>query len=133
MEPRISMLTVGVTDLEASTQFYGNGLGLPEYESDGDVAFFETAGAWLALYPRTALAEDATVSADGGGFRGLTIAHNVESKRDVDTVLEEAAEAGATIVKPARGTDWGGYSGYFADPDDFLWEVAWNPHMDLNW
>ncbi|APX96847.1 VOC family protein [Natronorubrum daqingense] len=131
MEPRISMLTLGVTDLEASTRFYRDGLGLPEYESEGDVTFFETAGAWLALYPRTALAEDATVCADGDGFRGMSIAHNVESKRDVDTVLEEASGAGATIRKPARDTDWGGYSGYFADLDGFLWEVAWNPDMDL--
>jgi uncharacterized protein len=132
MDPRISILTLGVSDLEESTRFYRDGLGLPEHEWEGDVTFFETTGTWLALYPRDALAEDATVPATGSGFQGFTLAHNVESKPRVETVLEEARAAGATIVKSARETDWGGYSGYFSDPDRFLWEVAWAPDFPID-
>lgn len=132
MDPRISILTLGVADLEESTQFYRDGLGLPEHEWEGEITFFETTGTWLALYPRDALAEDAIVPATGSGFRGFTLAHNVESKTKVDTVLEEAEAAGARIVKPAQETDWDGYSGYFSDPDDFLWEIAWAPDFSIN-
>lgn len=132
MDPRISLVTLGVDDLDRSTAFYRDGLGLPlrDDESEG-VAFFELAGAWLALYPREALAEDATVSPEGSGFRGVTIAHNVASTEAVDAVIAEAEAAGATVVKPADETFWGGYSGYFADPDGHLWEVAWNPAFDI--
>jgi catechol 2,3-dioxygenase-like lactoylglutathione lyase family enzyme len=131
MDPRISIVTLGVEDLATSTAFYRDGLELPEREWDGRIAFFELAGTWLALYPWDALADDAGVPADGRGFRGITLAHNVESKSAVDTVLAEAESAGATIVKPARDTDWGGYSGYFSDPDDHLWEVAWAPDFSI--
>jgi hypothetical protein len=127
MDPGISIVTLGVEDLERSTEFYRDGLGFPEREWDGDITFLETSGTWLALYPREALAADATVPVEGSGFRGVTLAHNVASRAAVDAVLAEAEAAGATLVKPAAETDWGGYSGYFADPDEFLWEVAWAP------
>lgn len=129
MEPRISIVTLGVESLARSTAFYRDGLGLPEHEWEGEITFFETAGTWLALYPRDALAEDAAAPAAGTGFGGVTLAHNVASRDEVDSVLGEAEAAGATIVKPADETDWGGYSGYFADPDDYRWEVAWAPNL----
>ena len=129
MEPRISIITLGVADLAASVRFYRDGLGLPMREGGDGIAFFETKGTWLALFPREALAADATVPADGSGFRGLTLAHNVRSREEVDALLREAEAAGASVIKPARDTDWGGYSGYFSDPDGYLWEVAWNPHF----
>ena len=129
MEPRISIITLGVADLAASVRFYRDGLGLPMREGGDGIAFFETKGTWLALFPREALAADATVPADGAGFRGFTLAHNVRSREEVDALLQEAAAAGASVIKPAQDTDWGGYSGYFSDPDGYLWEVAWNPHF----
>ncbi|MFQ5855774.1 MAG: VOC family protein [Anaerolineae bacterium] len=129
MDPRISIITLGVSDLARSTRFYRDGLGLPLRPGSEGIAFFETRGTWLALYPREELAADATVPAKGTGFTGFTLAHNVRSRDEVDAVLREAKAAGAKIVKPAHDTDWGGYSGYFADPDGFLWEVAWNPHF----
>ena len=130
MEPRISIITLGVSDLARSVRFYRDGLGLPLREGSGDtIAFFETSGAWLALFPRDALAVDASVPSDGAGFPGFTLAHNVRTREQVDALLIEAEAAGATIVKPAQDTSWGGYSGYFADPDGFLWEIAWNPHF----
>ncbi|WP_248516995.1 VOC family protein [Salinarchaeum laminariae] len=134
MDPSISLVTLGVTDLEESIRFYRDGLGLPmqDREPDADVAFFELEGTWLSLYPRELLAEDAIVPDDGSGFAGVTIAHNVETKAAVDDVLEEAAEAGGELVKPAADTFWGGYSGYFADPDGHLWEVAYPQLTDEN-
>ena len=131
MEPRISLITLGVADLERSICFYHAGLGLPRREGPGGIAFFETRGTWLSLYPREALAQDATVSSEGAGFRGFTLAHNVESPEAVDRALDQAAAAGAELVKPGQKVFWGGYSGYFADPDGFLWEVAWNPHFSI--
>jgi catechol 2,3-dioxygenase-like lactoylglutathione lyase family enzyme len=131
VEPRISLITLGVKDLGRSVRFYREGLGLPLREG-GDVnvvAFFETRGTWLALFPREALAADVGVVAEGGGFAGFTLAHNVRTREEVDATLNEAEAAGAKIVKQAHDTDWGGYSGYFADPDGYLWEVAWNPHF----
>lgn len=127
MKPRISMLTLGVRDLAASIRFYEQGLGLPRMESPPEVAFFTLNGTWLALYGRDALAGDAGVAPDGSGFSGIAIAHNVDSEAAVDAVLDEAVAAGAKRVKPGQKTDWGGYAGYFADPDGYLWEVAHNP------
>ena len=131
MEPRISLITLGVSDLDRSIRFYRDGLGLPKRDGPVGVAFFETGGTWLSLYPREALAEDATVSPEGSGFRGVTLAHNVASPEMVDRTLQQAVDAGATLVKPGQKVFWGGYSGYFADPDGFLWEVAWNPHFTI--
>ena len=127
MEPRISFITLGVTDLERSTRFYADGLGLPRLKSPPSVSFFELGRTWLALYPRELLALDAGVPAAGSGFPGFALAHNVRSREDADRLMQDAAAAGGRIVKPAQPADWGGYSGYFADPDGFLWEVAWNP------
>ena len=131
MKPKISLITLGVNDLQRSVRFYRDGLGWP-LEGDADnVAFFRLEGTWLSLYPWNALARDAGVNARGSGFRGFTLAHNVVSKEAVRDVLALAERADAAIVKPAADTFWGGYSGYFSDPDGFLWEVAWNPFTDL--
>ncbi|MCU7842507.1 MAG: VOC family protein [Candidatus Thiodiazotropha sp. (ex Monitilora ramsayi)] len=127
MKPRISMITLGVTDLERSIRFYRDGLGFPQMESPPSVAFFTLNGSWLGLYGYEALAEDATVSPQGGGFRGFSLAHNVSSEDQVDSLLTEAVAAGGTLVKPGQKVFWGGYSGYFQDPDGYLWEVAHNP------
>ncbi|HEV2473260.1 MAG TPA: VOC family protein [Chthonomonadales bacterium] len=127
MEARISIITLGVIDLEASIHFYQNGLGLPLREGTDGIAFFELKGTWLALFPIEELAADAHVPAQRSGFSGFTLAHNVKSKEEVESVLKEARRAGAIITKAAQDTDWGGYSGYFQDPNGYLWEVAWNP------
>ena len=106
------------------------GLGWPlSSASGGDVAFFRTGGVVLALYPRDALAADANLAPAGTGFGGVTLAHNVAEREQVDAVLAEAAAAGGTILKPAEETFWGGRSGYFADPSGQAWEVAWKPHF----
>ncbi len=127
MKPRISMITLGVRDLAVSIEFYKNGLGFPQMESPPEVAFFTLNGTWLGLYGREALAEDATVSAGGRGFESFTLAHNVGSEQEVDEVVVQAIGAGATLVKKPQKVFWGGYSGYFKDPDGHLWEVAHNP------
>ena len=127
MKPRISMITLGVRDLGKSIAFYRDGLGFPQMDSPPEVAFFTLNGTWLGLYGREALAEDATVSPEGLGFAGFTLAHNVESEPEVDRTLKEAVDAGALLVKPPQKVFWGGYSGYFSDPDGYLWEIAYNP------
>ena len=127
MKPRISMITLGVRDFATSVKFYEEGLGFPRMESPPDVAFFTLNGTWLGLYGRKALAEDATVSAEGHGFESFTLAHNVSSEEEVDAVVDQAVAAGATLVKEPQKVFWGGYSGYFKDPDGHLWEVAHNP------
>ena len=133
MEPRVSLITLGVSDLERSIAFYRDGLGLPQRDGPPSIAFFDLrGGTWLSLYSREALAEDATVPAEGSGFRGITLAHNVSSREEADAVMAEALAAGATLVKPAQDVFWGGYSGYFADPDGHLWEVAWNPNFAVD-
>ena len=129
MNPRISMITLGVRDLPSAIDFYENGLGFPRMQSPPEVAFFTLNGTWLGLYGREALAEDATVSSAGEGFRSFTLAHNVNSKKDVNEVIAQALEAGATLVKQPQKVFWGGYSGYFKDLDGHLWEVAYNPYF----
>ena len=128
MEPRISLVTLGVADLDRAVRFNRDGLGWPHSSvGEGQVAFLRTAGAVLALYPQESLAADAGVPVAGTGFRGVTLAHNVRSKALVDVALAAAVAAGATLVKPAQELAWGGYVGYFADLDGHVWEVAWNP------
>lgn len=133
MKPKIGLVTLGVRDLARSLAFYRDGLGLPtrDYKAGDDCIFFALEGTLLALYPRDKLAEDAKIPAQGSGFRGVTLAHNEPTPEGVDAVFAEALAAGATAVKRPQEVFWGGYSGYFADPDGHLWEVAYNPFLDL--
>lgn len=132
MEPRVSIVTLGVSNLERAIAFYRDGLGWPlSGASNENIAFFKTSGTVLALYPREELAADANTDPQGGGFSGFTLAHNVAEKQQVSAILREAKTAGAKIVKEAQDVFWGGHSGYFADPDGHLWEVAWNPYAPL--
>src|SRR5690606_2982721 len=127
MKPRISMITLGVRDLAAAIDFYEKGLGFPRMDSPPEVAFFTLNGTWLGLFGREALAKDAQVPAEGSGFAGFSLAHNVASEGEVDAVVAQAVSAGATLVKKPQKVFWGGYSGYFKDLDGHLWEVAYNP------
>jgi uncharacterized glyoxalase superfamily protein PhnB len=127
MKPRISMITLGVRDLASAITFYEEGLGFPRMDSPPEVAFFTLNGTWLGLYGREALAEDAQITAEGNGFEGFSLSHNVSSESEVDEVMAQAVEAGATLVKTPQNVFWGGYSGYFRDLDGHLWEVAHNP------
>jgi catechol 2,3-dioxygenase-like lactoylglutathione lyase family enzyme len=127
----VSIITLGVADLDRSHMFYerlGWKRSMPEVEG---IVFYQAGGMALALFPHNELAKDANVAAGGSGFRGFTLAYNVRNLADVDIVLAEAVAAGATLVKPAVDAFWGGYSGYFSDPDGFLWEVAWNPSFAI--
>lgn len=132
MEQRMSLITLGVSDLVRSRRFYEEGLGWKVGLAEGEIVFFQLNGLILSLYPRTALAKDAGVPDSGGGFTGISLAHNVSSEAEVDAVLSEAQRAGGRIVKPACKAEWGGYSGYFADPDGHLWEVAHNPYFPID-
>jgi len=132
MEQRISVITLGVADLTRSRLFYEHGLGWQaSSRSNERITFFQVGGMVLALYPRVALAQDAHLANDGTGFGGITLAYNVRHRENVDAVLAEVQEAGARLLKPAEEVHWGGYSGYFADPDGYPWEVAWNPYWEL--
>lgn len=126
MNPHVSVITLGVRNLSRAKQFYSEGLGWPIQQEEGEWACFSlgNGSSALALYRWDALAEDADVAAQGSGFRGVTLSYMVRSEDRVDAVLVEAERAGGKIVKPARRASWGGYSGYFADPDGYLWEVA---------
>lgn len=134
MHPHITLLTLAVDDLERAVRFYRDGLGLPtkgivgtEFEY-GAVAFFQLQpGLKLAVWPRASLAHDTGIPMGARSATEFTIGHNVGSREEVDALMEQAARAGATIVKPAGDAFWGGYSGYFQDPDGHLWEIAWNP------
>lgn len=138
MKPRITVLTLGVDDLEKSLAFYRDGLGLAtegiigkEFEH-GAVAFFNLQhGVMLALWPRESIAYDTSLPLQPPSSTELTLGHNVNSKDEVDAVMNQAKDAGARIVKAAGDTFWGGYSGYFQDPDGHLWEVVWNPEMKI--
>ncbi|HUJ37077.1 MAG TPA: VOC family protein [Hyphomicrobium sp.] len=129
MEPRLSLVTLGVSDVRRSRVFY-EALGFKAGRaSEESVTFFPAGGVVLALFGRSALAEDATVADSKPGFSGVALAHNARSEGDVDKALKEAVAAGAKLIKPAGKTFWGGYAGYFADPDGHLWEVAHNPYF----
>ena len=138
MKPRITLVTLGVDDLERALRFYRDGLGWPtngivgqEFEH-GAVVFFELqSGLRLALWPRASLAHDSGLPAGAGSPTAFCLAHTVGSRSEVDQVMALAARAGATVVKPAHETFWGGYAGYFQDPDRHLWEVAWNPAVPV--
>ena len=138
MKPRVSLITLAVDDLERAIRFYRDGLGLAtdgiigtEFEH-GAVAFFDLQqGLRLALWPRASLAHDSGLPLGATSATEFSLAHNVASRDEVDAVMAQARAAGATIVKPAQDTFWGGYAGYFQDPDRHLWEVAWNPEWSL--
>jgi catechol 2,3-dioxygenase-like lactoylglutathione lyase family enzyme len=130
VEQRLSLITLGVTDLARSKAFYEQLRWTTGAAPDDDVVFFQAGGIIVALWDRAQLAEDSVMS-DGGGWGGITLAHNVRSPADVDAVLAEAAGAGATIARPGAATFWGGYSGVFVDPDGHPWEVAHNPHWTI--
>lgn len=138
MKPRITMITIGVDDLELALRFYRDGLGLPtpgivgtEFEH-GAVAFFDLqADVKLAIWPRNSIAHDTGIAKSLPSPTEFTLGHNVSSKEEVDAVMDQAGRAGAKIVKPAHDTFWGGYAGYFQDPDGYLWEVAWNPQLQI--
>jgi catechol 2,3-dioxygenase-like lactoylglutathione lyase family enzyme len=129
MKPHITLISLGVQDMKRAIDFYQTGLGLRRKKGPENIAFFEMGGIMLSLYPRDKLAEDITISPDGSGFPGFTLAHNVDSPDAVDATLQEAVDAGATLVKPGQKAFWGGYSGYFTDPDRYYWEIAWNPYL----
>ncbi|AMR81437.1 VOC family protein [Cupriavidus nantongensis] len=136
MKPRITLITLGVDDLQRAVRFYRDGLGLPtagivgEQFEHGAVAFFDLqAGLRLALWPRASLAHDAGLQVTSRALTDFSLAHNVADKAEVDAVMAQALAAGASVVKPAQDTFWGGYAGYFHDPDGHLWEIAWNPEM----
>lgn len=132
MKQTISFVTLGVGDLARSRKFYA-ALGWKESSgSNADIAFFQAGSVAFALFQREALAEDANVAAQGSGFSAFTLAHNVDSEAVVLSTLAEAVAAGATLVRPADKVFWGGFRGYFADPDGFLWEVCWNPFFALD-
>jgi hypothetical protein len=133
MKSKISIITLGVSDIQKSLAFYRDGLGFKtrDYKDGDEFVLFEMEGTWLALYPKEKLAEDAMVSSQGTGFSGITLAHNVGSKQEVDQEYRLAIIAGANPIKKPQELFWGGYSGYFADPDGYLWEVAYNPFTDL--
>ena len=131
MEQRLSVVTLGVTDLNRARRFYEEGLGWNRSTDDEGIAFYQVNGSVFALFPRSDLAADAQLPEEGTGFRGFTLAYCARSREEVDEVLAQAERAGARILKPAADAFWGGYSGYFADPDGFAWEVAWNPAWTL--
>lgn len=128
MEPRISLITLGVADLARSYHFYKDGLGFPTTRTpDQGIVFFQTSGATLALFPYAELAADVGPewNVPRSKFTGITLAHNVRERDEVEELLAQAQAAGAQVVKPAGDAEWGGYEGYFTDPDGYLWEVAW--------
>lgn len=127
MEPCISVITLAVADIERATRFYRDGLGLPIRDDKPPVVYFQLRGSWLALFARDALASYANVEPDGQGFAGITLSCNLASREEVDQTMAAAEKAGATVVNPPHQVGWGGYTGWFSDPDGHLWEIVWNP------
>lgn len=131
MQPRVSIITLGVSDLDVSRRFYEAMGFVASAASEGSIVFFQAGGMVLALFPRDKLAEDATVADTAPGFSGITLAHNLRSEAEVDALAAHAVACGARLVKAPHKVFWGGYSGYFADPDGHLWEIAHNPFFPL--
>ena len=132
MKTSLSVVTLGVSDFARSLDFYKKGLGWSTKASNKDnIAFFQLNGVVLALYNKTGLAEDAGVSSKGSGFPGVTLAHNVRNEKEVDEIFRQVAQLGAKTIKRPQKASWGGYSGYFADPDGYLWEVVYNPFWKM--
>jgi catechol 2,3-dioxygenase-like lactoylglutathione lyase family enzyme len=128
MNQHLHLITLGVRDFKKSFEFYSRILGWkPSSASQDDVAFFQTSGVVFAIYPREKLAEDALTSLEGGGFSGITLAYNASSELEVDEIITNLKSKGVKIIKEPQKVFWGGYSSYFADPDDYRWEVAYNP------
>ncbi|NIW47177.1 MAG: VOC family protein [candidate division Zixibacteria bacterium] len=133
MQQRLTLITLGINNLEKMRSFYQNTFGWKPLENSSDqIVFFQLNGILLSLYGREALAEDAEVSSVGSGFKGFTLAHNLRSEEEVDQLFSELESKGAKIVKHPRKVFWGGYSGYIADPEDNLWEIAYNPFMEYD-
>jgi predicted lactoylglutathione lyase len=133
MRQKFTLITLGVEDMKKSLAFYEKGLGWKRSSaSNGDIVLFPLGGIVLSLYPRKLLAEDATVKEKGTGFSGITISYNAKSEKEVNEVMKKVEKAGATIVKKAQKVFWGGYSGYYKDPDGHLFEVAYNPFWELD-
>ena len=133
MNQRLHLVTLGVRDFEKSKKFYEETLGWkPASASNDDVAFCQAGGVVFAIYPREKLAEDALTSAMGSGFAGFTLAHNAKSESEVDEIIADLNSKGVKIVKEPQKVFWGGYSSYFADPDGYLWEVAYNPFFPFD-
>ena len=131
MAQRISIITLGVDNLNISREFYECLDWRRSMANTEGIVFFQTGGMALALFPRRELAKDANIPPEGHGFSGMTLAYNTRSREEVDSLLAQAQAAGARILKPGQEASWGGYSGYFSDPDGFLWEVAWNPYFSM--
>jgi len=133
MEQRLTIITLGVSDIAVASDFYENKLGWKRHgNSMGDIVFFMLNGIQLALYPVKELAKDATVPAKGNGFKGFTIAHNLRSEKEVDELIAELKSKGVKVVKEPQKVFWGGYSSYIEDPDGNLWEIAFNPYLGLD-
>jgi uncharacterized protein len=131
MEQRVSLITLGVADLERSRKFYERlGWRRSMAKAEG-IVFFQAGGMAVALFPRAELAKDANLPPEGSDFNGISLAYNARNRAEVKSVLENAVAAGAKLLKPAEEASWGGYSGYFSDPDGVLWEVAWNPSFPI--
>lgn len=133
MEQRITLITLGVSDLEESTKFYEENFGWEKAAaSNEDITFFQLNGMMLSLYQREKLAEDAGIESNGGGFNGFSLSYNTRSEKEVDEIIERLQNTGVKVVKEPQKVFWGGYSGYIADPDGYLWEIAFNPYMELD-
>ncbi|TLX73750.1 VOC family protein [Labilibacter sediminis] len=133
MEQRLTIITLGVTDLKKSIDFYENKFGWKRSDmSNDDIVFYQLNGIYLSLYPKDELAKDATVGSIGNGFNGFTMAHNARSEKEVDDLIKSFREKGVEIVKEPHKAFWGGYSSYIADPDGNLWEIAYNPYLKID-
>ena len=132
MNQHLHIITLGVKDLEASKKFYADTLGWKISNPQEGIAFFQAGGVVLAIYPREKLAEDALVSPEGSGFPGITLAYNTQSESEVDEIISDLKAKGVKIIKEPQKVFWGGYSSYFGDPDDYRWEVAYNPFFPFD-